>query len=299
MKYRSVYSLKFRTSPTDLVKEVHLAIRGAEFALHDVADEGRTGKATITIPIDPVGLSVRVGATPLDGGPPQRGIHVPEHGAIGGILRSAVRVLSFLLEAPIEAASLLNEEDLIAESEADEQRLRELGSLAPFVELHTRLSIHVPRFQSFDAATLDKLLSREVGLALYSDALRLSTPIGRFRELWRLLESAFGQKDSDLLASLANYPPAVNLEFDHEELRELHILRGRASHAESSAGLDEYHIVSQRVEDLLPRLECLAEEVLLTKKTWGTRGLAVERLSPLRTYVKKDGTPVLLVKPKS
>jgi hypothetical protein len=294
MKYSTSYSLKFATRATGVVNDVRLTIRGAEFVLHDVADDGRTGKATITIPVDPVGLSIRVGATPLDGGLPQKGIHVPESMAAGGIIRSAVRVLSFAFEVVIEFASL-SEQVLMAESEADRKRLKELDSLAPFEDLNARISLHPPRFQSIDTETLDKLLAREVGLALYSDALRLSTPIGRFRELWRVLESAFGQKDSDLLSSLANYEPAVKLECGYEELRELHILRGQASHAESSAGLDEYHRVSSRVEALLPRLESLAVEVLLTKKSWGSRGLTAERLAPLRTYVNKDGVPVLVV----
>ena len=180
-----------------------------------------------------------------------------------------------MLDAPIEVAHLT--ESLIPESEQDEARLKELGSFLSLMKFHARISLHVARFQNLDTATLSKLLSREIGLALYSDALRLSTPIGRFRELWRLLESAFGQKDSDLLVSLASYPPAVDLEYDREELTALHILRGRASHAESSAGLDEYHNVSRRVENLLPRLQCLAEEVVSTKKTWGSRGLGVAR----------------------
>jgi hypothetical protein len=84
------------------------------------------------------------------------------------------------------------------------------------------------------------------------------------------------------------------LEFDDDELSKLHILRGRASHPESSAGLEEYQSVSEKVGGLLPRLESLVVEVLLTKKTWGSKGLVVERLAPLRTYVNKDGVPVLV-----
>jgi hypothetical protein len=73
-------------------------------------------------------------------------------------------------------------ESLVSESEADEARLNELGSSLPLQVLHTRIAIRVPRFQTVDPATLDRLLSREVGLALYySDALRLSTPTTQFR----------------------------------------------------------------------------------------------------------------------
>jgi hypothetical protein len=293
MKYCSVYSVRFKTPATGLPDEGRLAIRGAEFVLH-VDNERRTGRATITIPVDPAALSVRVGPTPLDGSQPHRGIDIPESKAVGGILRSVVRVLSFALEIPIETASLLQDRTLIPESEQDEERLRELGSLPVFAGGHVQISVRSVGFQSLDSTTLEKLLSREVGLALYSDALRLNTPTARYRELWRVLESAFGQKDADLLDLLAKYPPAVNMNFGSDELRELHVFRGRASHAESSAGLDEYHRVSERVEDLLPRLECLVHEVLLTKKTWGARSLGVERLAPLRSYVKKDGGLVLV-----
>jgi hypothetical protein len=107
MKYRTGYSLIFKTPATGLVTDLRLAIRGAEFALHNVADEGRTAKATITIPVDPIGLSIRVGPVPLGRDLPQRGVHVPESMTAGRILRSAVRVLSFMLEVPIEAAVLL------------------------------------------------------------------------------------------------------------------------------------------------------------------------------------------------
>jgi hypothetical protein len=40
-------------------------------------------------------------------------------------------------------------------------------------------------------------------------------------------------KDNELVAQLAQYGPATQLGFDGDELRELHTLRGRASHAES------------------------------------------------------------------
>lgn len=218
---------------------------------------------------------------------------MPESMAASSTLWSALRVMSFVLETPIAAAKVLGGESLIPESQADEECIRKLDSLAPFEELGCRLSIQAPKFQGLDAGTLDKLLSREVGLAIYSDALHLSRPIGRFRELWRVLESAFGQKNYELVESLSKYPPAVKLDFDTSELTELSVLRGRASHAESSTGLQEYQLVSNRVECFLPRLESLVVEVLLTKKTWGSKGLLVERLAPLRTYVRKDGVPVL------
>ena len=296
MKYCTLFSIRFSPPAIGLASEIRLKVREGEFVLYDIDNEGLTGKVSITVPVAPEELSIRVGDTPIGGGEAQKGIYVPESNSVGGILRSIVRVLSFSLKASIDAASLLSGRTLIAESESDEIRLRELESLTVYMELQGRLRMQTrKRFQVLDTDTLDKLLSREVGIALYSDALRLSTPIGQFRELWRVLESAFGQKGNNLLKFLANYPPAQKLEFDYGELKELHTLRGRASHAESSAGLEEYLSVLQKVESLLPRLECLADETIVTKKTWGTKGLETERLSPLRDYVNKEGVPVIIL----
>ena len=141
---------------------------------------------------------------------------------------------------------------------------------------------------------LEKLLEREIGLALYTDAMRLSSPIGRFRELWRVLESAFGQKGKALLKSLSQYEPILEHGFDAKELRQLYVLRGRASHAESNAGLEEYESVTSSVTEGLTQLERLVVEVILTKLSWGTKGLATDRVAALRTYVDRDGALVIV-----
>ena len=112
----------------------------------------------------------------------------------------------------------------------------ELGGRDPFVDLRGELSIASPVRHSDQPATIEQSwLTRGRTLALRRRDY-LSAPIGRFREFWRVLESAFGQKDAELLDSLAEFRPAIHLGFALEELRQLQILRGRASHAETQLG---------------------------------------------------------------
>ena len=150
MKYRSCYSVRFEKPVHDLVNELCFSIRDGEFKLQEVDSEGLNGKAIITIPIDPNKLSIRVGSIPLSGELPQRGLDVPEAKEVGSILMSAVRVLSFALEIPIHAARLLQDTTIIVESKADEERLKELESLKPFIEIGSRLSIRAPSLKKID-----------------------------------------------------------------------------------------------------------------------------------------------------
>jgi hypothetical protein len=84
------------------------------------------------------------------------------------------------------------------------------------------------------------------------------------------------------------------MEFDRDELRELHTLRGRASHAESRSGVHELEHVERECGARLARLSCLAERVILTKRSWGYPTTAVEELSPLLAYVRREGRVVYI-----
>lgn len=294
MRYSETYTLKFGGSIDDLPKGIRLPIRGGELVIEEIDVEQRRGRAVVTVPVDPAGLSVRESAPPFDEGDPQRGIDVPEKSQLGSILRAGVRIMAFVLDMSIDHSHVITERKLVPESEADEHLLDKFGSLKPYIETGAEFVIQTHRLSELDEVTLEKLLAREVGLALYADALALGQPIGQFRELWRVLESAFGQKDAELIRSLAAFEPALKMGFDKDELEELHVLRGRASHAESAGGLDEYRHLSREVGDRLSRLKCLAEQVVLTKASWGTKGLGVDRLAPLKSYVTRDGTWVLI-----
>lgn len=56
--------------------------------------------------------------------------------------------------------------------------------------------------------------------------------------------------------------------FDLDELTELLVLCGRASHAQSRSGLDEIVTVEQSCRDRSLRLYHLVERVIVNKSTW-------------------------------
>jgi hypothetical protein len=183
--------------------------------------------------------------------------------------------------------------ELLPETDHDRDVLAALGADQPFALLGGRLSVRTATFPTLTSEILAYLLEREVGLALYNDALSLSQPVAQFREFWRVLEAAFGEDGDALVELLGAFPPVQELGYTVTELKHLLVLRGRASHAQSSAGLVEYERVRSLVVDHIERVRCLAEQVLLTKKIWGLRGLGVERLSRPMSIVRADGTPGL------
>lgn len=83
------------------------------------------------------------------------------------------------------------------------------------------------------------LSERPSGIRLYADALKMGTSTGKLRELWKVFEAAFGQNDDALVGSLSRCEAATEMEFTRDELQDLLVLRGRASHAYSRADLDE------------------------------------------------------------
>jgi hypothetical protein len=122
-------------------------------------------------------------------------------------------------------------------------------------------------------------------LRIYADALKLGTGAARFRELWRVLESAFNRQDDELVALLADYPPARAMAFSRDELKQLLVLRGKASHAASRAGVKQLLAVERECSHRLARLKNLAERVILTKRSWGYPTRGVDELVPLSAYV--------------
>ena len=136
-------------------------------------------------------------------------------------------------------------------------------------------------------------MDKEAGLAIYSVALLQQHDTGTYRELWRVLESAFGAQNAELLSYLREFVPAKQLGFNYDELNSLHILRGRASHTVSSAGMNEVIAVNREVSDKLPRLKCLVEQVLLTKQTWGVKSNDTDRLAPISGYIAADGSVIV------
>lgn len=293
MRYLKYYSIHPADALLGLPEDSRFLINDVQVIVRESQEEKNQVKFEASIPVDPRGLKLREGEQPLDGSQPQKGITVPESKLVYPAVQSLTRILSFVFNTPLKSASLLGDE-LVPECADDEDVLKSLQNLSVFVDLGSEFSIKGPHFNMISTDLIDQLLEREVGLAIYLDSLLISTAIGKYRELWKVVESAFGQKDSELLKSLEQFKPITDLEFDKEELKQIHILRGRASHAESSAGLAEYNAITKEVREKLPRLKSMVEQVLLNKKTWGTRGFAVSQLAELKTYVRKDGMPVLI-----
>jgi hypothetical protein len=201
-------------------------------------------------------------------------------------------MLSFVADAHLKL-SLRSDGRLVPETDTDRTILDELAATRIHMSMFGKISMRTFSIRTLDNTQLSALLSRRTGLHLYQEAMLLDRPVARYRELWRVLESAFGCTDDELINVLANYEPARQLKFDDVELKRLLVLRGRASHAASRAGINELRSVNVDVSDRIGRLAALVEQVILTKKSWGFPTTAVERLAPLTGFVDASGAITL------
>ena len=209
-------------------------------------------------------------------------------------LEDIVDGLSFLVDKPLQMRPQ-GRSRLVSETQKESELLAQIGSDEPFSATGARISMRTVSLE-VNANNIQALLDGpRVGVRLYADALRLPLSTSKFRELWRVLESAFGQKDASLIQSLASFKPAVQLKFDESELNELLTLRGRASHAETKKPDVELTRVENLCQERLPRLFSLVERVILTKKTWGARSGGVRKPAPpVMSYVGKNGEAVVI-----
>lgn len=204
-----------------------------------------------------------------------------------------VHALSFLTDLPIWLSPSRSEDAFIPETAEEKALLGGFGTDQPFRQ--GGLKIGSRTFNPVvDADSVAALRGREPGLRLYSDAIKIPTYVGQFRELWRVLESAFGRRDDDLVECLAAYPPARQIGFDRRELQALLVLRGRASHAQSKAGTQELIYVDTECHRVLARLKNLIERVVLTKQTWGYPTAGVRELTSLEAYTTEQGGLVVI-----
>ena len=210
-----------------------------------------------------------------------------------------VSALTFLTDVPLSLSRPQTEDVFIAETDDEAELLQRFGTDQPFWE--TSAQIRSRTFTAVvDSDAIQLLLSRAPGLRLYADAMKLPLAVAQFRELWRVLESAFALSDKDLVDRLASYPPAKQLGFEQNELEALRTLRGRGSHAQSSAeaGKQELVDVEQACTRFLPRLKTLVERVILTKKSWGYPSTGVDELTPVQAFTRADGTLVYVQRPQ-
>jgi hypothetical protein len=202
-----------------------------------------------------------------------------------------VSALSFIVGRALTFRSSRFDHVFIADSDADRRKLEDLGADQPFIETFVQFGTRT-FVAPVSAQNVQAVLQRRVGVRLFADAVGLSLGVAQFRELWRILESAFGKTDSDLVALLAAYQPAQAMKFTEAELQELLVLRGRASHAQSKAGLRELAAVESECSERLGRLRNLAERVILTKKSWGYPTTGVEELARMDAYIGPNGEQV-------
>lgn len=208
-------------------------------------------------------------------------------------LRRVADALAFLLGRPVEL-EVAGPTEFVAETKADADLLSGLdepeldgGPPRNAVSMRTHKAVVCLDNVGF-------LLERSAGVSLYHAALRAQSPATAFRDLWRVLESAFQARDDVLVELLAEYPDAKAMGFDRNELRELLVLRGRASHAQSRSGLDEIVTVEQACRDRKLRLNHLVERVILNKSTWAQRSSGTNNI-PLTAYIGSDGALVYFV----
>jgi hypothetical protein len=216
-------------------------------------------------------------------------LKVPESELDHVAARDVLSALSFLSDTTLGLSVAGRVDDDVEPDDAEDEALLErLGTRQRYRRTGATFATRTVQ-PNVDTQAVGALLDRASGVRIYAMALALGTSSARFRELWRVLEAAFQLKDSALIRRLADYEPARQLAFDRDELKELHTLRGRASHAESRSGVHELEHVERECGTRVARLKCLAERVILTKASWGSPTTGVNELSPLLAYVRRDG----------
>jgi len=295
MRLRERHTLLFLNSiPSNLTLPVDFSEDSFSFNAESIEGDKEKLDSTVEGPINPSKLELRSGPEPLGGGTPEIGLYAPESMLLSHFLSRMVSLLSFLTDAPIRSAHKLASDTLLSESADDEQLLAAFPTSKVFQYIGIRASLRTFSPATLDSNALGELLNKETGLAIYLQALGMQDPLGAYREYWKLLESAFALQDKNLVDQLREYLPAEQIGFSEDELTKMLILRGRASHAQSREGMKEYRYVRAETLERLPRLKCLAEQVLLTKKTWGVPTQEVRRLVNINGYVDSKGNPVLI-----
>ena len=292
MRISTEYSFRFSSAEKAKLKlPLAVSLNGITFDL-SAMDDSEQARATVHGPVENSTLTTRQGHESIVDGTSEIYIEVPELQMHDQFLAQMRYFIAFVADAPIQLSFIRS--TLVAESPDDVARLSQLGDRPVYQDFRV-----IPMGRTFVIRTLSEeqlvaLLDNEAGLSLYSSALLAGDPVSEFRELWRLLESAFNAIDDELVLLLAKYPPAMDMEFDEEELRGMLVLRGQASHGKSRKTHAFIKSTFDKVQGKLQRLKCLCEQVLLTKKTWGVATLGVKRLAPITGYIGRNGEIVFI-----
>jgi len=216
-------------------------------------------------------------------------VRVPGNPTIAPI--DVTAALTFLTDVPFMVSGV-GRPELVPGTDKDLATLDDFGTRQVYVETRAQLGIRTSQ-PPIDGEMIRALIPKTVGLRLYADAMAVSSGMAKYREFWRVLESAFRLQNRDLVAALASYPPAQELGFAEPELRQLKVLRDQASHAATKGGLKEILRVGDLADQRSERLKSLVERVILTKETWGSPDPRVHELLPAAAWVGPDGGVVL------
>ena len=186
------------------------------------------------------------------------------------LVQALVGAIAFLTDIPLTLGTAFHLSRFDAEDGEDEAVLREFGTADVFMGTSAQVVRRAFLDEPLTGDRLEWLLHRPLGVRLYADALRANSVAGEFRDLWGVLESAFGQRGADLVAALAAYGPATALGFEETSLEALMTLRNRASGAASQGGLEEVLRVERECRARRSGLKLLVERVILTKQVWGS-----------------------------
>lgn len=294
MLLRSVWTLTARTAGLDQI-DFPLEITPAQGIRASLDREGDHARLVHDRSVDPARLELvtdsgvsRVLSDGTRQAEPRVRVTGDDEAPSRLVVDDVVAALTFLTDVPLHVSQPWRGHRFVPETDGDREVLARLGTDEAYRP--TWLSLGVRTFTvRVDAEGVSALLTRTAGVRLYADAAKLTLDVARFRELWRVLESAFGRTDDKLVALLASFAPALQMRFDKAELQRLLVLRGRASHAQSKAGSAELVTVERECAGQVGRLKSLVERVILTKKSWGYPTAAVEELAPLQAYLGPRG----------
>jgi hypothetical protein len=260
-----------------------------EMARAEVVDTGDEEQLTLTIELPVDSSALRVVASPVAG---DRELEVLETGVAGVVAREVADAIAFLTRCPLTLAGR-GRPELLPEGDDDLELLQGFATDAVNQAGIARGSVAMTlRLVGQNVALL---VRRASGVRLYSDALKMGTSAGRLRELWRVVESAFAAKNDRLVSLVSDCQVAKDLGFTHEELRQLLVLRGRASHASSRAqiNLNELASVEREAAEVVDSVQALAEALIIRKAEWGSRDTAVDESAPRYPFVLDQGETVL------
>jgi hypothetical protein len=264
----------------------------AGHAVVSSTDDERRLDLVVAVPVDAMQLRLEEHSRVREGdGPELPAIDVPDWPAASLVARGVADAVAFIARCPTTLIGRLEPTpELLPDDEDDARILESLGTRLIYSPMTSTPSASM-RLR-LNGQNVALLCQRPSGIRLYADALKMGTRSGQFRELWRVLEAAFGAKHHELVDLLARCPAATEMEFDRDELHELLVLRGRASHASSRDDMQEVVRVEEAAQKVVGRVSGLAESLIVRKADWGKRTVGVDPTSPSYPYVRRNGTPV-------